>query len=230
MYNVILPTYNEADNIVILIKMLEDVFLRMSTNYKLIVVDDNSTDNTAEIVRRLKSSKIVLLSRPGKLGLGTAYAAALQECTFKYTVIMDADLQHDPEAIIDMSTTIRKGYDVVSGTRYTNGGKVCGWPFKRCLVSSCANNLARYILGLKSTDLTGSFRIYKTSILRKLIESVFSQGFGFQMEALARAEASRYKIAELPIVFYDRNTGESKISIYEIAHFLMIVIRLYVRI
>lgn len=225
MYNVILPTYNEAKNIVPLIRMIDDTFFTVGKQYKIIVVDDDSSDNTSGIVKALNSRAITVIDRPGKLGLGSAYESALKYCDGDYTVIMDADLQHDPEDIRKMIAF--EGYDIVSGTRYSKGGRVAGWGFERCLASATANNIAKFVLGLSTTDLTGSFRCYKTTVLKDLVKLAACRGFGFQMEAIARAEYKKYKITEVPIVFHDRSAGESKMSYKEILNFLFTVFYLY---
>lgn len=227
MFNVLLPTYNESGCIAVLITMLDDVFMQLGAPYTIIVVDDNSPDNTSGIVKALGNKNVQVVDRPGKLGLGSAYLAGLGHCTHPYTVILDSDLQHDPFAVIDMYRMAEKGVDIVSGTRYTGDGKVCGWPFARKLVSCGANNLARYTLGLHTRDLTGSFRLYRTEVLKELVPAVRCMKFGFQMEIIARAEARGYSIAECPIVFYNRKAGVSKISWKEIVYFVVAVVELY---
>lgn len=227
MFNVILPTYNESGCIVTMIRMLETTFKRINAPYTIIVVDDNSPDGTSAIVKGLHNKNVLVVDRPGKLGLGSAYLTGLGHCTHPYTVIMDSDLQHDPFAIADMYKLAKKGYDVVTGTRYAKGGKVSDCPFHRRMVSCGANNLARYVLGLRTMDLTGSFRMYKTDVLRRLMPQVRCMKFGFQMEVIARAEMAGLSIAECPIVFYSRKIGESKISWKEMVHFLFAIVNLY---
>ncbi|KAI5173478.1 dolichol-phosphate mannosyltransferase [Pancytospora epiphaga] len=227
MFNVILPTYNEAGSILVMIAMLDDVFKQLRAKYTIIVVDDNSPDNTSGIVKGLNNENVKVIDRPGKLGLGSAYVTGLSHCIYEYTVILDSDLQHDPFTILDMYKLTEKGADIVSGTRYIGTGKVCGWSFMRKLVSCGANNLARYTLGLNTKDLTGSFRLYRTEVLKELIPTVRCLKFGFQMEIIARAEAKGYKIVECPIVFYDRKAGESKISWKEMVHFVIAIVKLY---
>lgn len=228
MFNVILPTFNESGNILIIIKMLEEVFNNMKKKYILIIVDDNSPDNTSNIVKSLNNPNIKVIDRPGKMGLGSAYIAGLEECIYPYTVIMDSDLQHDPLDIKNMYNMLKEGgYDIVSGTRYSKGGKVCNWSLERCLISCSANNIARFILGINILDLTGSFRLYKTETLKHLVKNIKCKGFGFQMEIIARAELGGYAIGECPIIFYNRQAGESKISWKEMVYFLISLIHLY---
>lgn len=230
MINVILPTYNEAGCIAITIRMLKDTLENLKVPYLLIIVDDASPDNTSEIVKGLGYDNVKVIDRPMKLGLGSAYMDGLRYCTHPYTVIMDTDLQHDPFAIADMYRMTNGNYDIISGTRYAKHGMVCHWPFQRRLISCVANNIARYTLGLRTLDLTGSFRMYKTSVLRQLMPEIKCKSFGFQMEIMARAERMGFSVAECPIVFYTRKTGESKISGREILLFLMAILRLYLSI
>lgn len=227
MFNVILPTYNESESIVTMINMLGTTFKKLGAAYKIIIVDDNSPDQTSSIVKNLNNKNIIVIDRPGKLGLGSAYVTGLEYCSYPYTVIIDSDLQHDPFSIIDMYKIATKGYDIVSGCRYAKNGMICNWSFSRKLVSCGANTLSRYVLGLYTNDLTGSFRLYKTEVLKALVPAVRCKRFGFQMEIIARAEALKYSIAECPIIFYERPFGESKISSKEIIFFLIAIINLY---
>lgn len=228
MYNVILPTYNEVDTIIPMIRMLQVVFEELKEDYRIVVVDDHSPDGTWEAVETLNSEHVKLIIRPGKQGLGTAYKTAIEHCIYPYTIILDSDLQHDPFAIIDMCQIKDLKTDIVTGTRYVRGGAVCGWTLFRRFTSCFANNLSKIVLGLRTSDLTGSFRLYRTKCLSNLINEVRSTGFGFQMEIIARAEAKSYKIVECPITFYDRTCGESKLGTKEIFVFLLTLARLYV--
>ena len=242
MFNVILPTYNEASNIICLINMLIAIFNKMNVAYKLIVVDDNSPDRTAEIVKNKNLNFVEVIERKGKLGLGSAYKEGIKHCTYEYTIIIDVDLQQNPFDIIGMAQYC-KDYDIVSSTRYASKakyvesaeevvtlenaykkiytekivqGKVCNWSFLRKLISAGANTLAKKVLDLKLSDLTCSFRIYKTDFLRKIIKKVKNNSFGFQMEIIARSEYENAKIKEYPITFYNRMFGESKLSFKDI--------------
>ncbi|KAI5152167.1 dolichol-phosphate mannosyltransferase [Enteropsectra breve] len=231
MYNVILPTYNEANNIKTMIDIFLDIFNTLKVKGKIIVIDDNSSDGTAKIVKDINYGDITLVERKGKLGLGSAYVEGIKHCTYEYTVIIDSDLQHDPFAVLEMHPKLVKGgVDIVTGTRYGTGGELCDGSFMRRLISCFANNLARYVLGLKTTDLTSSFRIYKTLLLKRICKEAKCTGFGFQMEAIARAEKAGATIKEHPITFYCRTEGESKISNKEFFLFLQCVIRLYLTI
>ncbi|ORD94297.1 DPM1 [Enterospora canceri] len=238
MYNVILPTYNESKNIICMVNMLIAIFRRLDAEFRLVVVDDNSPDETASRVKALNNPNIKVIEREGKLGLGSAYMDATKYCIHPYTIIIDVDLQQDPFDIIGM-TKYCKEYDIVASTRYSKSlkydgnkevmasGKVCHWKFSRRLISSVSNSSGRFILDLKSSDLTSSFRIYKTEIFKNLIKKVSNKGFGFQFEILARAEYENYKIKEYPITFYNRAYGESKLGATDIYRFLVMLVYLY---
>jgi dolichol-phosphate mannosyltransferase len=228
MINVILPTYNEAQNICAMLKMLNNVLEEMRLPYLVIVIDDNSPDGTSKIVKNLNIKNCKIIDRAGKLGLGSAYLEGLKHCKFEYTFLLDADLQHDPFSIPLMFKTARDyDSDIVSGTRYAKSGMVCNWSFMRKFISMGANTLARYVLGISSTDLTGSFRCYKTSILKEIVPKTICKGFGFQMEMIARAELEKKKISEVPIIFYDRMAGLSKLGPMEIVNFVKTILILY---
>lgn len=228
MFNIILPTYNESRNIVPMLGMLKEVLGAMRKPYSIIVVDDNSPDGTSRVVKDLKIDNVIVVDRPGKMGLGSAYMAGLEYCRHKYTVILDSDLQHDPSAIPAMYRLAVSGdFDIVASTRYASSGMVCGWSFRRKLVSSVANNLTKYTIGLATSDLTSSFRMYSTPVLRKVLPLVRCNGFGFQMEIISRAEKMGFRIGEVPIVFYDRTAGVSKLSMMEVLMFLKALVTLY---
>ncbi|KAF9763077.1 putative dolichol-phosphate mannosyltransferase [Nosema granulosis] len=228
MYNIIIPTYNEKENITILLKMISKCMNEIKKEYKILVVDDGSPDGTLKEVIKLNLPNVITLERKAKLGLGTAYKFALEQCQYPFTIIMDADLSHDPVYIKDMIRIQEdKDADIVSGTRYSNGG-VFGWSFFRKLVSRGANNVASLILNLECSDLTGSYRLYKTDVLRRLLDSSISEGYSIQMELICRAESEDLKIYETPIIFYERDNGASKLDKYEFIHFVYVVLKLFV--
>lgn len=197
-------------------------------------MDDNSPDGTAACCRALqkcyeKELNIRLLERPGKLGLGSAYLHALAHASeSQFTVILDADLSHNPRAIADMYAKMQETQaDIVTGTRYAKGGAVAGWPFSRIVISSVANFGAQMLLRPQASDLTGSFRLYRTQSLREILPKVKSRGYAFQMEIIVRATHTGLKIEEVPIVFVDRLYGETKIGFNEVRQFALIVIALF---
>ncbi|EPR79381.1 Dolichol-phosphate mannosyltransferase [Spraguea lophii 42_110] len=226
MYSVLLPTYNESENIQILVYLLRDTFDEMSEAYELIIVDDGSTDGTIKKIKHLEPYfPIKFIQRKEKLGLGSAYKEALKNISHEseFIVIMDADLSHDPKAIKDMAIAIKEA-DVVVATRYTLGG-IVGWNFKRKMISRGANNLAQIITGVEVTDLTNSYRMYRRNVLENL--EISSNGFSFQMEAIVRAYKKKYKIMEVPIIFHERKSGKSKMGIIEIIRFIQSLIVLF---
>lgn len=232
MINVILSTYNEADIIIPMLKMLSDVLNGMSVPYLIIIVDGKSTDNTVENIKSLNLAFLKIIVEKCKSGLGNAYIEGLKYCRYDYTFILDADLQHDPNFIPKFFKLIRseKNYDIVTGTRYSGFGMVSKWSFSRRFMSRLSNNLAKYVIGLRTTDLTGSYRCYKTEILRKLLLQTSCKGFGVQMELISRAEKMGMRIAEVPIIFYNRTAGQSKYSFDEFYLFVKTVFKLYLSI
>jgi len=190
-YSVILPTYNEIDNLPIMIYLLHDTFISNKLKYEVIIVDDNSIDGTGQMAKKLQNHEefkdhIKILNRPGKLGLGSAYIQGVELCSKDAThvLIMDSDLSHQakyiPEFIAKMKST---DCDIVLGTRYETGGGVVGWPLMRFFMSQVANFLADSVLNINQSDLTGSFRLYKKDAFEKIIKSIISSGYAFQMEA-----------------------------------------------
>lgn len=165
-YSVILPTYNERKNLPVILYLLCTTFEKYDIQYEIVIVDDNSPDGTQDIARQCAAvwgeDHIVLRPRAGKLGLGTAYVHGLESCTGDFVIIMDADFSHHPKHIPDMiKIQAQKDYDIVQGTRYSGistGAGVFGWNLKRKLVSRGANLLATFVLGPRTTDVTGSFR------------------------------------------------------------------------
>lgn len=235
-YSVILPTYNEKHNLPIIVFLLCRMFQMHHLNYEIVIVDDNSPDGTQQIAKQLAAlygpEHIVLRPRPGKLGLGTAYIHGLESCTGDFVIIMDADFSHHPKFIPDMITKqLQTNADIVQGTRYSGpktGAGVYGWDLKRKLVSRGANVLATFVLDPRTTDVTGSFRLYKRSVIDNLIRQIKSKGYVFQMEILVRAKALDYKVEEVPITFCDRVYGESKLGGDEIVGYAKGVWQLFV--
>lgn len=259
LYSVILPTYNERENLPIIVYMLDEMFVKQKLSYEIVIVDDNSPDGTLEVAQALQKSygreKIAILSRSGKLGLGSAYLDGLQKVSKgQRIIIMDADLSHHPKYIPQMievmdgagqttenkedgTTQGRRRVDIVSGTRYMRcggAGGVCGWDWKRKITSRGANVLAQFLLffpftAMGCSDLTGSFRLYERSALERILPRVRCSGYAFQMEILVLASRERYHIAEVPIVFVDRIYGESKLGPREIILYLKGLLQLFLR-
>jgi dolichol-phosphate mannosyltransferase len=216
---VIIPTYNEAENIG---SLLRDVMrLEVEIPIDVLVVDDSSTDGTARIVRDLAASdsRIHILERPGKLGLGTAYLAGFRHAigqTYELALTMDADFSHDPQYIPALIREASRN-DLVIGSRYVSGGGIRNWGVHRRLLSAAANFLARSVLGLVSHDCTSGFRCYRTTLLNRLqLDQIRSDGYSFLMEILFHCQQNGARIQEIPIVFIDREKGQSKVSRKEI--------------
>lgn len=227
MYNVIIPTYNERENIKVLLQMVSDVMEEEGKPFKIIVVDDSSPDGTHGAVESMGLPNVCLLSRKKKLGLGSAYRTALGHCEYPFTIVMDGDLSHDPMHIKTMIELQRKEAEIVVGSRYSEGGGVYGWSIKRKIISLGANNLARTFLNINISDVTGSFRLYKTEAFRALVEKSVSTGYSFQMELMCLAKRHGLTISECPIVFHDRRRGESKLSLMEIVMYLRTIVLLF---
>jgi len=233
-YSVILPTYNERKNLPIIVWLLNDSFTKNKFDYEIVIVDDASPDNTAEVAKQLQKAypgRIILKQRAGKLGLGTAYVHGLQFASGNFVIIMDADFSHHPKFIPEMiRLQATKDYDIVTGTRYAGDGGVYGWDLKRKLVSKGANIFADTFLRPGVSDLTGSFRLYKKDVLQEVVAKVQSKGYVFQMELMVLAKSMGYTVAEVPISFVDRVYGDSKLGGDEITQYATGVLSLWMRV
>ncbi|XP_068895562.1 dolichol-phosphate mannosyltransferase subunit 1 [Tenebrio molitor] len=231
-YSILLPTYNELENLPIIIWLIVKHMKESGYDYEVIIIDDGSPDGTQDAAKQLQKiygeDKIILRPREKKLGLGTAYIHGIKHATGNFIIIMDADLSHHPKFIPQFIEKQKsKDYDVVSGTRYVRSGGVYGWDFKRKLISRGANFLTQLLLRPGASDLTGSFRLYKKDVLEKLIKSCVSKGYVFQMEMIVRARQLNYDIGEVPITFVDRVYGESKLGGSEIFQFSKALLYLF---
>jgi dolichol-phosphate mannosyltransferase len=213
----VVPTYNESSNITELVTR----FFSHLENVHLLIVDDHSPDGTADICKELQKSypNLMLLSRNGPRGLGHAYLAGIRtglEKGFQVVGTMDADLSHDP-AYLPRMLTLLDGADVVIGSRYIRDGGTINWQIRRILLSWLANLYAARLLRIPAHDLTSGFRLYRRHTLEQLgLDEVKSSGYSFLVELLYRAHRTGAKIAESPIVFYDRTMGASKLRSREI--------------
>uniref|UniRef100_A0A6I8N4N3 Dolichol-phosphate mannosyltransferase subunit 1 n=2 Tax=Ornithorhynchus anatinus TaxID=9258 RepID=A0A6I8N4N3_ORNAN len=231
-YSVLLPTYNERENLPLIVWLLVKSFGASGHNYEIIIIDDGSPDGTREVAEQLEkiygSEKILLRPREKKLGLGTAYIHGMQHATGNFIIIMDADLSHHPKFIPEFIRKQKEGnFDIVSGTRYKGNGGVYGWDLKRKIISRGANFITQVLLRPGASDLTGSFRLYRKEVLQKLMEKCVSKGYVFQMEMIVRARQLDYTIGEVPISFVDRVYGESKLGGNEIVSFLKGLLTLF---
>uniref|UniRef100_A0A8C9H026 Dolichol-phosphate mannosyltransferase subunit 1 n=1 Tax=Piliocolobus tephrosceles TaxID=591936 RepID=A0A8C9H026_9PRIM len=232
LYSVIIPTYNEKENIPYVVNMIVNELKGKDINFEIIVVDDNSTDNTSSVYKQLQQifneEKLLLIERKGKYGIGSAYMDALKIVSGDFVVIMDADLSHHPKYIYDFIKRQKEtNCDIVIGTRYNKKGGVSGWGFKRILVSTVANFLAQFLLFIKLTDLTGSFRLYKTEVLKEVIQKVDGKGYVFQMEIIVRAIKLGKIIEEVGYIFTERLFGKSKLSPNEIYKYILGLLKLF---
>ena len=190
-YSVLMPTYEERDNLPLIIYLLLQTAEENKINLEVVIVDNNSPDGTQDVIKELQKAykdKITLHARPGKMGLGSAYIDGLSKCRGKYVILMDADLSHHPKFIPPFIAKMKEtNCDLVTGTRYLPGGGVHGWDLNRKLTSRVANYMASTMLNPQASDLTGSFRLYKKEVLEAIIPKVKSRGFIFQMEIITRA-------------------------------------------
>ncbi|POS75368.1 dolichol-phosphate mannosyltransferase [Diaporthe helianthi] len=234
VYSVILPTFNERQNLPIITWLLQRTFSENNLDWELIIVDDGSPDGTQEIANQLVkaySPHVQLKPRTGKLGLGTAYVHGLQFAKGNFIIIMDADFSHHPKFIPQMIALQKaQDYDIVTGTRYASGGGVFGWDLKRKLTSKGANIFADTVLRPGVSDLTGSFRLYKRAVLEKLFETTDVRGFSMQMALAVTAKAMGMTIGEVPITFVDRVYGDSKLGASEVAEYAKGVISLWAKV
>lgn len=222
----IIPTFNEADNI---LKIIPEV-LKNSTpenEFNVLVVDDNSPDGTAKLVEDLGNDNVNILKRERKSGLGTAYVAGFYYAiknNYDYVFEMDADFSHDPKYLKSFIEKINEGYDLVIGSRYINGISVLNWPLRRLILSYLASMYTRIVTGLKVMDTTAGFMCYRVSALKQIdLDNVKSNGYSFQIEMKFKFYKKGFKIFEVPILFIDRREGESKMSrkvVYE-AYFMV---------
>ena len=219
---IVIPTYNEAENIVNLIN--EIFLLRVNdTLIDILVIDDNSMDGTSELVKKANNSGVIVIDREKKLGLGTAYILGFKyaiEHNYDYVFEMDADFSHDPKAIPEFFEKIND-VDLVIGSRYMNGIAVVNWPLSRLLISIGASIYTRMITFLPVNDVTAGFMCYRVEALKAInLDLVKSNGYSFQIEMKYRMWKKKFKLIEIPIVFIDRRAGVSKMSrkiVYEAA-------------
>ncbi len=212
---VIIPTYNERENI----KDIIHAIFNLSHTFDILIVDDHSPDGTADIVKSLqrKYSSLHLIERSGKLGLGTAYITGFKwslEHQYEYIFEMDADFSHDPDDLLRLYDACKnQGADLSIGSRYKSGVNVVNWPLGRVIMSYAASIYVRFITGMKIKDTTAGFKCYKKKVLETIeLDKIKSKGYAFQIEMKFTAWMFRFNIVEIPIVFTDRKRGSSKMS------------------
>jgi dolichol-phosphate mannosyltransferase len=209
---VVIPTYNEAENIALLIPALREA----APEVDILVVDDGSPDGTGDIAAAMEGVRV--LRRPGKLGLGTAYIQALSQLLdegYERLAHMDADLSHDPKVLPRLLEALDT-YDAVIGSRYVAGGAVENWGIHRRILSRTANFVAGMILGMSLPDATSGFRAYRREVLQAIdLPSIKSEGYVFLVEMAYRTQQKGFRLGSVPITFREREHGVSKMSIRE---------------
>jgi len=209
---VIIPTYNEKENIKLVIFKLQ------KCDVDILIIDDNSPDGTAQIVKDLQkeNDNIFLLEREGKLGLGTAYVMGFKwalEKEYQYILEMDADLSHNPFDVPRLISNCKKGYELVIGTRNIQSVNEVNWPLKRLLISYDASRYTRIITGMPIQDPTAGFKCFNRKVLESIdLNNIKSSGYSFQIEMHFRAWKNGNSVKEIPIIFTERSEGNSKMS------------------
>ncbi len=230
---VVIPTYNEVENIVRIIPSIREVLVKNNISYQILVVDDNSPDGTAGKVENMKKEddQIYLLKRPGKLGLGSAYidgfTLALSNLSFDIMVQMDADFSHQPTDIVKLVDAVQNNVDVAVASRYIESGRSNKWPWHRKLISRVANFLSHIMLGINVKDITSGFRAINRKAVQELLKyKINSRGYSYQVESLAIYQDIGLSIMEVPYVFEARLSGKAKLSIWEIFRFAVFLVKL----
>lgn len=218
--SVVLPTYNEIDNIEKVITNVQRILEKITPNYEIIIVDDNSPDGTGEYIKKFSKNdkKIKVLLRKEKKGLGDAYKYGFQHITGDIVFQMDADLSHDPNDIPKFIKALKYG-DVVVGSRYIDGGGNLLRNKTRIIISKIANFLASFFFRLQQTDCTNGFRAYKREVIDTIMPYVNSQNYVFLVEMLEKVKEFNYSVREVPIIFQDRHDGNSKFNMTEVLYF-----------
>lgn len=211
---VIMPTYNEAANV----RTIIPAVLEQDARIDILVIDDGSPDGTGKIVDELAAteSRLRVLHRPGKEGLGTAYLHGFREgldAGYSFLLEMDSDHSHNPKYVPDLIRAAENECDLAIGSRYVQGVNVINWPMSRLLLSYYANKYARWVTGLPLSDATSGFKCFRREVLLAIdFDKVGSTGYAFQIEMDFRAWKKGFRLKEVPIVFVDREEGESKMS------------------
>ena len=210
---VIIPTYNEIDNIERMLRTMFDLHEEVS----ILIIEDGSPDKTSEVVKKMQEifPKLFMIERKGKLGLGTAYVTGFKwalERDYEYVFEMDCDFSHDPKEVPSLLKAAMKS-DLAIGSRYVDGIRIINWPFKRLLLSYLASIYTRFITGIPVKDTTGGFKCFTRKALESLnLDNIFSNGYSFQLELNYKVWSKGLTISEVPIIFYERRDGQSKMD------------------
>jgi dolichol-phosphate mannosyltransferase len=212
---VIIPTYKEKENIESIIRYV----FNLPVQFHILVIDDNSPDGTADIVKKMMDEfpeYLHIIERSGKLGLGTAYIRGFEwalENGYEYIYEMDADFSHNPDDLVRLREACMNGADLAIGSRYVSGINVVNWPLQRVLMSYFASKYVRVITGMRVHDATAGFVCYTANVLRSIdLAKIKMKGYGFQIEMKFTAWKHHFKVVEIPIIFIDRQKGTSKMS------------------
>jgi dolichol-phosphate mannosyltransferase len=232
----ILPTYNEAENVQAIVAAAGEVLARASPEgFMVLVVDDGSPDGTGQLADALAAEHdwVSVLHRSEKNGIGPAYLAGFDHALARgagYLMEMDSDFSHDPADLERLLAAVREGADLALGSRYVAGGGVRDWGLLRRMVSEGGSTYARLVLGLRVRDLTGGFKCFRREVLEAIrFDGVRSQGYAFQVELTYRAVQAGFRVTEVPIIFRDRQHGQSKMSWRIAAEAMWLVPRLRFR-
>ncbi len=232
---VIIPTYMERDNIVNLLENLQNTLSNSNIDYRILVVDDNSPDGTADVVKKYVKAggRVSLLVREGKRGLGSAimdgFRIMIEDTRVTHLATMDADGSHRPEDLVKMLMKVNEA-DLVQGSRYVTGGSIIGWGFHRRLISRFANLIARVFFGSDIRDYTSNFRIYSRELVGKLIGYELDDSYDWVVESMVLAKTLGFKVVEVPIVFINREKGRSKLGLLEIIKWFINIIKIKSRV
>lgn len=210
---IIIPTYNEIMNIERMIDTIFEKYPKVS----LLIIEDGSPDGTADIVKKKmeSNSNLHIIERTGKLGLGTAYITGFKwalENDYDFIFEMDCDFSHDPDSVKDLLAAAQEN-DLVIGSRYIDGIRIINWPFRRLLLSYCASIYTRFMTGIPVQDTTGGFKCFTRKALKSLnLDKIISNGYIFQLELNYKVWAQGLSVKEVPIIFYERRDGQSKMG------------------
>lgn len=227
---IIIPTYNEIDNIERMITTIFGLYPQVS----LLIIEDGSPDGTADVVKKLQQEhkNLHIIERTGKLGLGTAYITGFKwglEKGFNFVFEMDCDFSHDPNEVKDLLLAAQTN-ELVIGSRYIDGIRIINWPFKRLLLSYLASIYTRFVTGIPVCDTTGGFKCFSRKALERLnLDDIISKGYIFQLELNYKVWLAGFNVKEVPIIFYERRDGHSKMAGGIIFEALFAVVRLKFR-
>jgi len=230
--SIVVPTYNERENVKQLIPLIFQIFKENKINGNVIIVDDNSPDGTAKVIKKLQEKyPIILIERPKKMGLGSAYIAGFKKALENESDVifeMDSDLSHDPTEIPNFIEKINDGFDLVVGSRRAEGGESIGRNWHRKLISWGGSFVGKRIAGINNVnDIPSGYRAYKKDVLKRIdLEGIKSSGFAFQLETLGKCIKTGSKVSVIPIIFRERYSGKSKFSMREILSFFLTAIKL----